>query len=391
MRLVQECRLCGNLAGILYGVSLVPPVSPVHLGLTSNYPRPEEIVAASREFDRGRLSEDQMGALYSTWTDRVIEIETRLGFDTVTGGELPRQDLFRAFSESLPGLEVGSLTRWFETNTFFRQPIVNAPPQWAPGAFARRLPLEKLTASRIAPRVILPGPYTFTALCDNRTDLSRQELARRWSELLALEIQDLSAHGVKVFQVQEPSLVVDPPSVEEESWVREAFEPLAPALANVDSVLWTFFGDGAPVLPLLSSLPFETIGIDLADTDPSRLTELATGKGLGLGCLDSRTTLVEDPAELARIAKDLTQRLEPSSVLLGPGAPLELVPWDVAEKKLTVLARARELIEGGAKVSEVPSAGATSPARRRSSTPKARPKGKSAPAKGRGAGKGRSR
>jgi 5-methyltetrahydropteroyltriglutamate--homocysteine methyltransferase len=325
-------------------------VAVVHLGLTSPFPRPEEIISASREFDRGRVTADALDALYRKWGGKVLELEVELGFSTVLGGLLSQQDLFRPFSEETPGLEVGPLTRWFETNTFFRQPIVNAPPQWAPGAFARRLSLPELNATKIAPRVILPGPYTFSGLADNRTDLSREELARRWSELLALEVHDLAAHGVRSFQVQEPLLVVDPPSRDEQSWVERAFEPLAPALSEVESILWTFFGDGAPVLPLLAALPFETVGVDLTETDPALLTELPAGKGLGLGCLDSRTTLVEDPEDIAALVRELDARLQPSEVLLGPGLSLELVPWEVAERKLRVLAAARKLLEGtGAK------------------------------------------
>lgn len=316
----------------------------LHLGLTSPFPRPEEIVTASREFDRGRVTSEQLADLYRSWTRKVLAIEKELEFTTVLGGLLPQQDLFRPFSEETPGLEVGPLTRWFETNTFFRQPIVNAPPQWAPGAFARHLPLQDLVGSKLPPRVILPGPYTFSGLADNRTDLSREELARRWSELLALEVHDLAAHGVRSFQVQEPLLVVDPPSLDEQGWVERAFEPLAPALSQVESILWTYFGDGAPVLPLLAALPFETVGVDLCDTDPAKLTELPTGKGLGLGCLDSRTTLVEDPHDIAALVQQLDARLQPSEILLGPGVSLELVPWEVAEKKLRVLPEVRKLV-----------------------------------------------
>ncbi len=321
-------------------------MSSVNLGLTSSFPRSEALVSATRDLDRGRRGAEEVQALFDQETSRVIALEAKLGFSTVSGGDLQRQDLFRPFSDSTPGLEVGPLTRWFETNTFFRQPIVHAPPQWAPGAFARQLPLERLLETRLPPRVILPGPYTFVNLADNRTDLTPAELGRRWSELLALEVHDLAAHGVRAVQIQEPSLVVRPPSVDEEAWVRGIYDPLASALSEVDSLLWTFFGDGAPILPLLASLPVDTVGVDLADTDPALLTDLPTGKGLGLGCLDSRTTLLEDPQEIARIVREVNARLQPSEILLGPGAPLELVPWGVAERKLGVLPQVRDLLEG---------------------------------------------
>jgi methionine synthase II (cobalamin-independent) len=88
------------------------------------------------------------------------------------------------------------------------------------------------------------------------------------------------------------------------------------------------------------------VGIDLAETDPNGLAPLTERRGLGLGCIDSRTSLDEDPSELARIVRAAADRLRPSALWLGPGGPLDLLPWEPATRKLHVLPAARQLLGG---------------------------------------------
>ena len=92
------------------------------------------------------------------------------------------------------------------------------------------------------------------------------------------------------------------------------------------------------------------IGIDLADTEAERIPEGTGGPGLGLGVIDPRTTLAEDPAEVARIVRDLKVRRRPAAVWLGPGMPLDLLPFEPATRKVHALAAARQALaeRGGA-------------------------------------------
>ncbi|MGA8302118.1 MAG: hypothetical protein WB873_00235, partial [Thermoplasmata archaeon] len=112
----------------------------VRTGLTGPFPRSEALVAATRDLDRGRVPAEQVEELYGRTEGEVVALERRLGFDTVTGGYLRWADLFRPFAETWEGFTVGPLTRWFETNTFYRQPILHAPPGRVAGAIAARLP-----------------------------------------------------------------------------------------------------------------------------------------------------------------------------------------------------------------------------------------------------------
>jgi 5-methyltetrahydropteroyltriglutamate--homocysteine methyltransferase len=315
--------------------------------LTGAFPRPESVVTLTRDLDRGRATADQVEAGYRSAETDVLRIEAAHNLSPRTGGYLRWPDLFRPFASGWPGFEVGPLTRWFETNTFFRQPILKHPPERTAGAIARWLPAANSALPAPEARAILPGPYTFAGLLDNESGETFPSLVYRLGRLLAEEVRELRGLGYASFQYQEPLLVVRPPEGPAAESVRAAYGALGEAAGPADTALWSFFGDAAPVFPLLTSLPVGLVGVDLADTVPDELAAPAGPFGLGFGCIDPRTTLLEDPAELARLVEATVTRLKPTRVHLGPGAPLDLLPYAPATRKLKVLSAARERLGAG--------------------------------------------
>ncbi|HXQ93846.1 MAG TPA: hypothetical protein VN864_01560 [Thermoplasmata archaeon] len=322
----------------------------IRTSLTGPFPRSEALVQATRDLDRGRTAQDAVDELFDRTEREIVQLEERLGVDFVTGGYLRWADLFRPFADSWGGFTVGPVTRWFETNTFYRQPILHAPPQRVAGAVAARLPQAAIAGGAKRAKVILPGPYTFAGLLDNRSGETTEGLTQRLGRLLADEVRDLAKAGYTVFQFQEPLLVTRPPEGATAESVIAAYRSLAQAFDGATSIVWTYFADAKPALPLLGRLPVDVIGIDLAETDAHDITALPDHKSVGLGCIDPRTTLVEEPHEVARIVRSIADRLRPPSIWLGPGGPLDLLPWEPATRKLHLLPGARRAIadaEGG--------------------------------------------
>jgi 5-methyltetrahydropteroyltriglutamate--homocysteine methyltransferase len=326
------------------GTYLGDPPMLVHTSLTGPFPRSEALVQATRDLDRGRTTPEAVDELFDRTEREVLALEERLGVDAVTGGYLRWADLFRPFAESWGGFTVGPVTRWFETNTFYRQPILHAPPQRVPGAVAARLPAAASAGGAKRAKVILPGPYTFAGLLDNRSGETLEGLTQRLGRLLAEEVKDLAHAGHAVFQFQEPLLVTKPPEGATAESVVAAYKSLAPSLQGSTSIVWTYFADALPAFPLLGRLPVDVIGVDLAETDAQDIPALPDHKSIGLGCIDPRTTLVEDPHEVARIVRRLSHRLRPPSIWLGPGGPLDLLPWEPATRKLHLLPGAQRAI-----------------------------------------------
>jgi 5-methyltetrahydropteroyltriglutamate--homocysteine methyltransferase len=316
----------------------------VRTSLTGPYPRSEPLVTATRDLDRGRASAEAVEQRFAEDERAVVALEDRLGFDASTGGYLRWADLFRPFAEGWRGFTVGPVTRWFETNTFYRQPILHAPPERVAGVVRDALPGPAVVAPERA-KVLLPGPFTFAGLLDNRSGETREALTHRFGRLIAEDVRELRAAGYRTFQFQEPLLVTAPPSGPLAEAAVVAYRSLGEAADGATTIVWTYFGDAAPVQPLLHRLHVGVIGVDLAETEPDRILPPPDHRGIGLGCLDPRTTLPEDPAEVARIAVSLRERGRPKELWLGPGGPLDLLPTDAAARKLPVLPATKQLLD----------------------------------------------
>jgi 5-methyltetrahydropteroyltriglutamate--homocysteine methyltransferase len=315
----------------------------VRTGLTGPFPRSEALVAATRDLDRGRVTAEVVEELFGRTEGEVVALERRLGFDTVTGGYLRWADLFRPFAETWEGFSVGPLTRWFETNTFYRQPILHAPPGRVPGAIGARLP----PATRADPAhagVILPGPYTFAGLLENRSGEAEEALVHRLGRLLAEEVRELVGLGYATFQFSEPLLVDRPPERALAEAVVSAYRSIHGSAGAASTLVWTYGADANPVFPLLDRLPVSAVGVDLAETDWEAIPPSSERRGLGLGVVDPRTTLVEEASDVVRIVHALKDRRRPSALWLGPGGPLDLVPWEPATRKLHLLPAVRQAL-----------------------------------------------
>jgi 5-methyltetrahydropteroyltriglutamate--homocysteine methyltransferase len=318
----------------------------VTASLTGFFPRPEEVVAATRDLDRGRTTPESVEALTREAESRIAATEARLGLSPATAGYLRWADLFRPFAETWGGFSVGPITRWFETNTFFRQPILIHPPDRVPGALATHLPAAHGAVDAARAKVLLPGPYTFAGTLDNRSGETSEALIHRLGRLLGDELAELRGRGYAHFQFQEPLLAVRPPTGPAAESVLAAYRSIAEGAKGATTVVWTFFADATPVFPLLARLPVDVIGVDLAETDPAHLPAPARPIGLGLGCVDPRTTLVEEVGALTAVAEAAIGRVRPTRLELGPGGPLDLLPYSAAERKLAVLPAAVRSLNG---------------------------------------------
>ena len=312
--------------------------------LTGAFPRSEALVEATRDLDRGRTSPEAVHELFTRAEADVSRIEERLGLEPRTGGYLRWPDLFRPFAETWEGFTVGPLTRWFETNQFYRQPILHAPPARVPGAIAGWLPLPASGVPQ--PRkAILPGPYTFSGLVDNRSGETAEGLTHRIGRLLADEVHELRGAGYTAFQFQEPLLVTRPPDGAHAEAVVAAYQAIGAAADGGTTAVWTFFGDAHAAWPLLTRLPVSVVGVDLSETDALELPPGRERRGLGLGVIDPRTSLVEDPAEIVRLARSIVERHRPTALWIGSGAPLDVLPWEPATRKLHGLPAVRQGLE----------------------------------------------
>ena len=93
------------------------------------YPRSEALVQATRDLDRGRTTQEAVDEQVERDFAELVAAQQAAGVDLLTDGMLRWQDHFRPLLEGADGLETGALTRFLDTNTFYRAPKAtsNAP------------------------------------------------------------------------------------------------------------------------------------------------------------------------------------------------------------------------------------------------------------------------
>jgi 5-methyltetrahydropteroyltriglutamate--homocysteine methyltransferase len=224
------------------------------------------------------------------------------------------QDLFRPLLEASDGLEPGPLTRFLDTNTFYRAPHATTASPILSGS------LEQVLPDVEGPRVItLPSPFALA----HGTGVTPQVMAD--SVLKPV----LDAVDADLVVLSEPFLGRIAPER-----VQELAEPLESLGGGAPVALQLTFCDARVALENgLAELPVDGIGVDFYLT---HLTDLPHGidKLLLAGVVDARSSTVEDAGELARFAQRLQEEREVERLALVPNGDLQFVARPIAAEKL---------------------------------------------------------
>lgn len=296
------------------------------------YPRSERLVRATRDLDRGRTNEASVQDEYRRDTDELVAIQRAAGLDYLYDGQLSWQDHFRPFVEHSDGLATGALTRWFDTNSFFRAPVVT-------GALSIEAPGVPVAGVGGGDRLVacLPSPYAFSraAQVDGDRDDLMLDLAR---DVLRPVAARAVAAGAALLHFEDPWLAYFGPDGDVWSALGKSIEEVRAGL-DVTVVFHTYFGDAAPFFDELRGLPVDAVGFDLFATDTDALRP-GGDKACLLGCFDGRSSVVERPEEIVRVVSRLLDRLEPPGCFLSSSGDLQLVSEQLARRKVEALGEA---------------------------------------------------
>jgi len=303
--------------------------------LTGVFPRPEPLVEVSRRLDRGLANESELQNSLNHAAQELIQLQLENQFDLLVDGQLNWQDLFRPFTELFSGIEPGSLTRWFDNNTFFRAPVVKDKVRRSNVSIDRYF-LHTLMLDRHR-KSILPGPFTFAKLSQIDNYTSFADLVDDLAHALAEVASELSRKGYTFIQFNEPSLYAA--TQEELEVAKHGFETLAKT--STRTMIQTYFGSIHSIIAELLDFPVNCIGIDLYANDITDLSQQAFDRELSCGCVDGRNSLLEAPEHIIDLLTKVRDAVEPRQLYVGPNCDLEFLPYPVAEKKVRLLGEVR--------------------------------------------------
>ncbi len=299
------------------------------------------------ERDRGEKTDADVRAAEDRLVSLALQDQHEAGIDVPTDGLIRWNDPVSHLAGKLEGMRVNGLLRYFDTNFYFRQPVVC-------GKIERSHPLvvNKFEwAAQRSPRPVKPvltGPYTLTRLSLGDGEPGNSgALLMSYAEALGAEVAELAAAGARLIQVDEPGLLMHPADL---SLAREALTLLAAHKGHAKLALATYFGDAAPLYPALQALPFDILILDFtySPTLPKVIETDGSIKALGFGLLDGRNTRLEDQAAVAYQLERMLTRVKPEPSYLTTSCGLEYLPRDRARLKLSHLTSIKKSLLGEA-------------------------------------------
>jgi 5-methyltetrahydropteroyltriglutamate--homocysteine methyltransferase len=290
------------------------------------YPRSEALVQATRDLDRGRTTAEEVERQRQADAQALVAGQEEAGLEPITDGLLGWQDLFRPLAERSEGLSARPLTRFLDTNTFYRALLVDGEPRLREPIPAPALPAGRWLAT-------LPAPFALAHAA--RGAASPQTFA---AGVLAPQIEADAQAGCALVVLVDPFLAREDP-------VEEAIASLRELPEGLPLALHLPFADAAGVLDALADAPVAAVGIDFYATSLEAVPD-GYPKELAAGVVDVRSSALEDPDELAAFAETLLER-GPAGVALTTNGDLQFVPDPVAREKVVRLGRARALLAEG--------------------------------------------
>jgi 5-methyltetrahydropteroyltriglutamate--homocysteine methyltransferase len=331
-----RARACDRLSGLVIATAVS------HYPKLGDAPGQQKLRAAIARVDRGEAPPAEIAEAARQMTLAAIEDQESAGLDLITDGQIRWQDPITYIVSGLQGLQIGGLLRWFESNTYFRQPRADGGVEvrWTHPVLVEDLEFARQHAS-CPVKAVLTGPYTLGTLSDP-ADRGHRRLVLDLAGALNQELKALADTGAEWIQVDEPA-IVNNPSVRyprDFALFREAMDVLTDGIETRLS-LYTYHGDVADV-PDLFELPFALFGFDFVQGPANwRLLDgWRTGKGLGLGIVDARNVRMEDVSSLTEQVNRAAAVAGEELLHVSPSCGLEFLPRETARRKLELVARA---------------------------------------------------
>ncbi len=300
-----------------------------------NRPRPARLRNAINRLDRGEIDEAELRRVEDEVTVEVLEEQAEAGLDLLTDGQIRWEDEQTYLARKLSGVSINGLTRWFDTNMYYRQPVIEGPVAWREPITVRDYTFAvEHSAKPVKP--VLTGPYTLARLSVDQHYGAVDALAGALAEALNQEAKALQEAGATLIQFNEPAILQHK---EDFSQFATVCRRLVDGL-TVETALYLYFGDVEGIYPQLLDLPFDLIGLDfvMGAKNEALLKSAPFTKKLGLGIVDARNSKLESADEIAERIRTLAAGVAPDQVHISPSAGLEFLPREVAQEKLRRLA-----------------------------------------------------
>ncbi len=313
----------------------------------SSYPRigdqagQQRLRRAYAQRERGEITLQEFEGIQTSVVEEIVQEQASSGLDLVTDGQIRWYDPISHFAGQLGGVKINGLLRFFDTNSYIRQPVVIDRISWKGPILVE----EYRSAQAVSPKpvkVTLTGPYTLGRFSIMESPRYRDlpELVADYTEALMKEVEALAGAGATLIQVDEPSMLHHPGDA---GLVKVALSRIGSRKGSARLLLATYFGDVAPLYEVLQGFPVDALGFDFTYSHglSDLIARLGSDKAIAFGLIDGRNTRMERTEEVLPTLRKVVPKVKGSPSYLTSSCGLEYLPRGKAHLKLKQMAAVR--------------------------------------------------
>ncbi len=301
-------------------------------------PRSDELLRVGGDVERGRLDKSVYTERIAQETEDWLRLQRDVGIDIQEDGKLAWQDHLRPIVKAATGFSTdvdnAPVTRWLETNTFYRKPTITG---WLSLA-------DDLVDSEIekpSDHISLLAPFSFASLCDNTFEGTTpvENVLGLYSDL----VEHLKNKGTTRITLTE--VVNQELSEEVASPAYEHVLRLARLNKDIDFAYINSTGEYVNTSYKFPDNVGKHVGIlalNLVNTlEPFAKQSKIAGGEIWHSIIDSTNT-AEDHIELEQQWVEAIKGARPERVVLTHSTDLQYLPLPYAKEKIKRLGEAKE-------------------------------------------------
>ena len=296
------------------------------------YPRNETLIESTRLYDKTLRKQ------FNKEKTRLLRIQSKNKFNYITDPLIDWDDNIRPFTDNLKGIEKGPLTRYYENNTFYRQPIITNKITTS-GKILKNSICFDLFSDKSKSKIDILDPFTFYDLSANEFYKSEEEAINAFADIIKKELNSIKK-DIELIQFNAPSLA-RVKEKEQLDIIRKAMVKIVKGL-DVTTCLNLWGSDVSDTLDAFQDFPVDIIGIDFTTSKIDRFDQIDINKGLACGLIDAKNTKMEKTSEIIRELKNIKELFKPTSLAVIPSWDFEFIPETFACKKLDIMKQIKE-------------------------------------------------
>ena len=296
------------------------------------YPRNEKLIESTRSYDK------TLEKQFKKEKSRLLKIQSNNKLDYISDPLIDWDDNLRPFTDNLRGIEKGPLTRYYENNTFYRQPIIKSKLGTTGNILKNNVCFDLFT-SKSKVKIDILDPFTFYDLSANEFYKSEEEAVNAFAEIIKKELNSIK-RNVQLIQFNSPSLarIED---IDRLNMVKKAMEKIVKGL-DTKTCLNLWGSDISNTLEKFQEFPVDIIGIDFTSSNVDKFDKIEMKKGLACGLIDAKNTKMEKSSDIIRELKNIKKTFNPESLAIVASWDFEFIPESFADKKLQIMKQIKE-------------------------------------------------